>query len=104
MERVIIFDTTLRDGEQSPGASMNVAEKLRLARQIEKLGVDVIEAGFPASSEGDFESVRLVAQNIRKAQIAALMSRAMVYPHPRVEEAKVIPHPQDQGISPGGPR
>lgn len=72
MERVIIFDTTLRDGEQSPGASMNVAEKLRLARQIEKLGVDVIEAGFPASSEGDFESVQLVAQNIRKPQIAAL--------------------------------
>ena len=56
-ERVIIFDTTLRDGEQSPGASMNTAEKLRLATQLEKLGVDVLEAGFPAASDGDFEAV-----------------------------------------------
>ena len=54
-DRVLIFDTTLRDGEQSPGASMNAAEKLRLAVQLEKLGVDVIEAGFPAASEGDFD-------------------------------------------------
>ena len=52
-DRVIIFDTTLRDGEQSPGASMNAGEKLRLAIQLEKLGVDVLEAGFPAASEGD---------------------------------------------------
>ena len=50
-DKVIIFDTTLRDGEQSPGASMNIAEKLRLATQLEKLGVDVMEAGFPASSQ-----------------------------------------------------
>jgi len=71
-EKVTIFDTTLRDGEQSPGASMNTAEKLRLARQFEKLGVDVIEAGFPASSPGDFESVRMIAEKIRKIQIAAL--------------------------------
>ena len=55
--RVIIFDTTLRDGEQSPGATMNLQEKLRMARQLESLGVDVIEAGFPASSVGDFEAV-----------------------------------------------
>ena len=54
MDRVIVFDTTLRDGEQSPGASMNTAEKLRLATQLEKLRVDVIEAGFPAASPGDF--------------------------------------------------
>ena len=71
-DRVIIFDTTLRDGEQSPGASMNVAEKLRLATQLEKLGVDVLEAGFPAASPGDFEAVRLIAQKIRGVQVAAL--------------------------------
>ena len=52
--RITIFDTTLRDGEQSPGCSMNLAEKLRLARQLERLGVDVIEAGFPIASDGDF--------------------------------------------------
>src|SRR5262245_17826580 len=63
MEREVvkIFDTTLRDGEQSPGATMNVEEKLTVARQLEKLGVDVIEAGFAASSDGDFEAVRRVA-------------------------------------------
>jgi len=61
-DKVIIFDTTLRDGEQSPGASMNAAEKLRLAVQLEKLGVDVIEAGFPAASEGDFDSVSQIAK------------------------------------------
>ncbi|MBL7173910.1 MAG: 2-isopropylmalate synthase, partial [Desulfobacteraceae bacterium] len=71
-DHVIIFDTTLRDGEQSPGASMNVAEKLRLARQLEKLGVDVMEAGFPASSRGDFESVQMIAQKIRNVQVTAL--------------------------------
>jgi len=71
-ERVIVFDTTLRDGEQSPGASMNAAEKVRLARQLEKLGVDVIEAGFPASSPGDFESVKMIAQKVRNVGIAAL--------------------------------
>jgi 2-isopropylmalate synthase len=60
-----IFDTTLRDGEQSPGASMNPNEKLEIARQLERLGVDAIEAGFPISSQGDFESVRLVAENIK---------------------------------------
>ena len=69
---VIIFDTTLRDGEQSPGASMNAAEKLRLARQLEKLGVDVMEAGFPASSPGDFESVQMIAKKIRNVQVTAL--------------------------------
>ena len=59
--RVQIFDTTLRDGEQSPGASLNVDEKVEIARQLERLGVDVIEAGFPISSPGDFEAVRRVA-------------------------------------------
>ena len=64
MDRVQIFDTTLRDGEQSPGATMNVEEKLAIARQLEHLGVDVIEAGFAASSEGDFEAVRRVADAV----------------------------------------
>ena len=71
-EKVIIFDTTLRDGEQSPGAAMNMAEKLRLAKQLAKLGVDVIEAGFPASSPGDMEAVSMIAEKIRKPKIAAL--------------------------------
>jgi len=71
-DRVIIFDTTLRDGEQSPGASMNSAEKLRLAGQLERLGVDAIEAGFPAASPGDFESVKLIAERIRNTQVTAL--------------------------------
>jgi 2-isopropylmalate synthase len=71
-ERVIIFDTTLRDGEQSPGASMNTGEKLRLAVQLEKLGVDVIEAGFPAASEGDLEAVSRIAGRLKRAEVAAL--------------------------------
>ncbi|MBL7213669.1 MAG: 2-isopropylmalate synthase [Desulfobacteraceae bacterium] len=71
-DQVIIFDTTLRDGEQSPGASMNIAEKLRLATQLEKLGVDVMEAGFPASSPGDFEAVQAIARKIRNVQVAGL--------------------------------
>ena len=75
-EQIIIFDTTLRDGEQSPGASMNVAEKVRLAIQLEKLGVDAIEAGFPAASAGDFEAVRLVSEKVRKAQVTALARAA----------------------------
>ena len=70
--RIIIFDTTLRDGEQSPGCSMNLAEKLRLARQLERLGVDVIEAGFPIASDGDFEAVAAVAREIRTPVVAAL--------------------------------
>src|SRR5271166_3250510 len=71
-EQIVIFDTTLRDGEQSPGCSMNADEKLRMARQLDRLGVDVIEAGFPVSSEGDFHSVQLVAREIRRPVIAAL--------------------------------
>jgi len=71
-ELVKIFDTTLRDGEQSPGATMNVAEKVRIAEQLEKLNVDMIEAGFPISSEGDFEAVRAIARTIKRAGVAAL--------------------------------
>jgi 2-isopropylmalate synthase len=71
-ERVFIFDTTLRDGEQSPGASMNPEEKLRIARQLEKMGVDIVEAGFPVASDGDFASVQQIAREVRGCQIAAL--------------------------------
>ncbi len=71
-ERVYIFDTTLRDGEQSPGASMNAAEKMRLATQLEKLGVDIIEAGFPAASEGDFKAVSGIAGKLKNTQVAGL--------------------------------
>ncbi len=71
-ERVIIFDTTLRDGEQSPGASMNAGEKMRIAIQLEKLGVDVLEAGFPAASEGDFEAVSGIAGRLKNTEVAAL--------------------------------
>jgi len=71
-DRVYIFDTTLRDGEQSPGATMNQEEKVSLARQLETLGVDIIEAGFPAASQGDFESVRAIAGSVKDIQVAAL--------------------------------
>jgi 2-isopropylmalate synthase len=72
MKNIRIFDTTLRDGEQSPGASMNIEEKLRIAFQLAKLNVDVIEAGFPIASEGDFEAVKRVAQSIQGPEIAGL--------------------------------
>ncbi len=70
--RVVIFDTTLRDGEQSPGASMNLEEKLRIAQALEELGVDVIEAGFPIASNGDFEAVREISRVVRKPVICGL--------------------------------
>ena len=72
MDKVVIFDTTLRDGEQAAGASLNAQEKLELARQLDRLGVDVIEAGFPSSSPGDFEAVRLVAQELKRPMVCAL--------------------------------
>ncbi|HWX41548.1 MAG TPA: 2-isopropylmalate synthase [Blastocatellia bacterium] len=70
--RITVFDTTLRDGEQSPGCSMNLEEKLRFARQLDRLNVDVIEAGFPIASEGDFEAVSRIADEIRRPIIAGL--------------------------------
>ena len=73
--RVFIFDTTLRDGEQSPGCSMNVPEKLRMAHKLAELGVDILEAGFPIASEGDFEAVRTIANELPWVRVAAL-SRA----------------------------
>jgi 2-isopropylmalate synthase len=71
-DRLIIFDTTMRDGEQSPGASMTREEKLRIARQLERMRVDVIEAGFPAASNGDFEAVRAIANAVRESTVAGL--------------------------------
>lgn len=73
MDKVIIFDTTLRDGEQAAGGSLNIQEKLEIAKQLEKLGVDVLEAGFPVTSPGDFEAVRLISKEVRKPVICALM-------------------------------
>ncbi len=72
MDKVIIFDTTLRDGEQAAGGMLNIQEKLEIAKQLDRLGVDVIEAGFPVSSPGDFEAVRLIAGEVRKPVICAL--------------------------------
>jgi len=72
MRRIKIFDTTLRDGEQSPGASMNVEEKLQVAGQLQRLGVDIIEAGFPIASPGDFEAVKRIAEEIKGVTIAGL--------------------------------
>ncbi len=85
-EHLIIFDTTLRDGEQSPGASMTREEKVRIARQLEKMRVDVIEAGFPAASEGDFEAVRAVANAVRNSTVCGL-ARALERDIDRAGEA-----------------
>jgi 2-isopropylmalate synthase len=72
MNKIYIFDTTLRDGEQTPGAKLNTEEKIIIARQLEKLGVDIIEAGFPISSPGDFESVKNISKTIKNTSICAL--------------------------------
>ena len=71
-QKLIIFDTTMRDGEQSPGAAMTRDDKLRIARKLERMRVDVIEAGFPAASPGDFESVKAVAEIIKDATVCGL--------------------------------
>ena len=71
-DRLLIFDTTMRDGEQSPGASMTKEEKLRIGKQLERMKVDVIEAGFPAASNGDFESVNAVARAITESTVCGL--------------------------------
>src|SRR5579875_815211 len=85
-DRLIIFDTTLRDGEQSPGASMNLAEKLQVAHALKDLGVDVIEAGFPIASPGDFEAVQRIAREVRGATICGL-ARAVPIDVDRAAEA-----------------
>jgi 2-isopropylmalate synthase len=86
MDRVLIFDTTLRDGEQSPGCTLNVEEKLEIAHALARLGVDIIEGGFPISSPGDFEAVRLMAEQIRDVQICGL-ARAVPADIDRAAEA-----------------
>src|SRR5438477_2778649 len=72
MDTVRIFDTTLRDGEQSPGATLTLPEKVEIARHLESMGVDIIEAGFPISSPGDFESVKAIASELTKSVICGL--------------------------------
>lgn len=71
-DKIRIFDTTLRDGEQSPGYSMNLQEKIRMTQQLENPGVDIIEAGFPIASEGDFQAVRAISETCETATVAAL--------------------------------
>lgn len=89
-----IFDTTLRDGEQSPGVNLNKQEKLEIAKQLERLGVDVIEAGFPASSEGDFQAVKLIADTIKDSTVTAL-ARTKKHDIDRAYEAlKNTPNPR----------
>ena len=97
-DRIVIFDTTLRDGEQSPGCSMNLDEKLEVAQALVDLGVDVIEAGFPIASPGDFEAVREIARTVRGSTICGLarcnekdidraweaLARRPRRPHPRL--------------------
>lgn len=89
-----IFDTTLRDGEQSPGVNLNKKEKLEIAKQLERLGVDVIEAGFPASSEGDFQAVKLIADTIKNSTVTAL-ARTKKHDIDRAYEALInTPNPR----------
>ena len=71
-KKIKIFDTTLRDGEQTPGVNLNLKEKLIIAKKLEELGVDVIEAGFPMASEGDFNSVKELSKTVKKSYVAAL--------------------------------
>jgi 2-isopropylmalate synthase len=94
MDKVIVFDTTLRDGEQAAGGSLNIQEKLEIARQLEKLGVDVIEAGFPVTSPGDFEAVRLIAKEVRKPTIAVLTHANMDAIDQSWEAVKGAAHPR----------
>jgi 2-isopropylmalate synthase len=94
MDKVIIFDTTLRDGEQAAGGSLNIQEKLEIARQLEKLGVDVIEAGFPVTSPGDFEAVRLIAQEIRTPTICILTHAILEAVDQSWEAVKQAEHPR----------
>jgi len=94
MEKVIIFDTTLRDGEQAAGTSLNLSEKLEIARQLDKLGVDVIEAGFPASSIGDFEAVRLVARELKRPTVCALSLASIEGVDRAWEAVKEAEHPR----------
>jgi len=92
--RVSIFDTTLRDGEQSPGCSMNLTEKVRMAQKLQDLGVDVIEAGFPIASEGDFAAVRAVAAQCRNVKVAALCRTSKLDVARAADALKYAAHPR----------
>ena len=92
--RVSIFDTTLRDGEQSPGCSMNLREKVRMAMKLQDLGVDIIEAGFPIASEGDYAAVRAVAAQCREIKVAALCRTAEQDVARAAEALKDAAHPR----------
>jgi 2-isopropylmalate synthase len=92
--RVSIFDTTLRDGEQSPGCSMNLTEKVRMAKKLQDLGVDVIEAGFPIASEGDFAAVRAVADQCRNVKVAALCRTSEIDVARAADALKYAAHPR----------
>src|SRR6476660_355189 len=85
-DRVVIFDTTLRDGEQCPGATMTYEEKLEVAECLDAMGVDIIEAGFPIASEGDFEAVSAIATRVKNATVAGL-ARAIAADIDRAGEA-----------------
>jgi 2-isopropylmalate synthase len=93
-EKVFIFDTTLRDGEQSPGCSMHLEEKLQMARQLDRLGVDIIEAGFPIASQGDFDAVRAVVAEIRRPIVAALARANELDVNRAAEALKGAEHPR----------
>jgi 2-isopropylmalate synthase len=93
-QRVRIFDTTLRDGEQSPGCSMNLKEKVELARKLQSLGVDIIEAGFPIASDGDFEAVEAVAAECREVTVAALCRTAEQDVRRAAEALRGAAHPR----------
>ncbi len=92
-DRIFIFDTTLRDGEQAPGFSMTVDQKIRMAKQLEQLGVDIIEAGFPIASEGDFEAVRRVAKEVKGCRIAGLARTKKIDIDRAWEALKYAKHP-----------
>lgn len=92
--RISIFDTTLRDGEQSPGCSMNLTEKVRMANKLQELGVDVIEAGFPIASDGDFAAVRAVAAQCREVKVAALCRTADLDVARAAEALSYAAHPR----------
>ena len=92
--RISIFDTTLRDGEQSPGCSMNLTEKVRMASKLQDLGVDIIEAGFPIASEGDFAAVKAVAAQCRELKVAALSRTSELDVARAAEALKYAAHPR----------
>ncbi len=94
MKQIKIFDTTLRDGEQSPGCSMNLPEKLKMAEQLERLKVDIIEAGFPTASKGDFEAVRAIAETVKNCTVAGLARASFKDIDDAYDAVKVAAHPR----------